>query len=1228
MIWFLRQYQAEKGGSGTLTITLDGGDIKGSPFDLRFGTAQELGNTPGYGVLSAVRSYVKDLGPDASAIKAGTTSTLLIQSVDSVMPNGFDMTRGGHKCEVALERSGRAQQFQCTDNNNGQYSAVISNVTISGRYTFVVKLGGTRIAGKPPRIQNVFEIDVTASEVSREQSQIHVTNSGTAGQDGTFVLEARDAYGNLKFVKDDVLVSLAGPATTTNVRVLDNLNGIYTVAYRVTASGEYSIRCDVSSVQLRPASLTVLPGTVSLFTSVAEGSGLSQAQAGEQAEFRLLIRDAFGNSQQSAGINVYTRPRNTTFTSSVQSVIGASQQITFSYLPTVSGEYELHILFGRQAMKGSPWTVNVKAGFLTAANCLIDGKGIREATAGDPATFVISARDQYSNPLTDGGFSFVVVTQDAKTRRRQSCTDMDTGKFNCEYVTTSIGELMLYVTHSSLHVKGSPFTLPVLPNSFNAQSSLIQGSSMSVATAGLHSVLVIIARDRFGNYLATGFENFIVSISAGTESMAEHDLTDYYNGTYTIRYRTTRSGNYLIQILYQGTTVADSPYALSVVASNVSATTSKILFPTGYACAGSTGCCGRVSQAFPVVLNLQDIYGNLQYKPTQASFGMEHKGVKTALFEGLAAKGQVPLTFVGTFAGDYKLSVSVEAQAMPDEWVQLSPLVFSENGFFGANGNGLSVATAGKEAQFTISTRDVFGNKVTTQLMPFFQVNARNELEQEVALRTRILPRVEGSEWDVHVQINQSATVFLELEAMNTHVAGMPYRVIVRSSTLLESMSTAEGPGIKAGLHSRETWFYVKPRDKYGNLAQILDASAFDLLVLHPDGSPQYPTINWDGSEWVGKYSPISVGSSDFKLHVKISLIHIMGSPFTVEMRSNPSLTVSATASFARGKAIQLSTAGYTSFFTVQAADQYGVYHTTSVAKYKFTGEIVMEDYFDRLEPQDKGDGTFIFQYTVTKAGRYVLAVLLNGDDGTQRHISGSPFDIRIVPAASSAQSSRLEGEGLSRVVAGQEGSFTIEARDRYGNFQVYRPSASVPFGVVLTGPSNRVCSIQDFRDSSFVAIYNVTVSGTYAITITGPSDTASHMLLVSPAEYWAGTSYIDAKLLTITAGATALVKVTIRDLYSNVIAAPATESEITSILCSVSLVGPLSVIAKDGNFLLVMNLTISGRYQMDVSIGSSAISSSPHSLVISAGTLSAAASVVSGAGLVDLAADRASILR
>ena len=1219
----------EKSGSARLTITLNTAGIMDSPFDLRFGTAQELGNTPGYGKLSAVRSYVKDLAPDDTAMEAGATSTLLIQSVDEVVPNGFDMTRGGYKCEVALEMSGRVLQFECADNNNGQYSAVISNVTISGRYQFVVKLGGTKIAGKPPRLDVPFEIEVTPSEPSKEQSRVSATNAGTAGQDGTFVLEARDAYGNLKFVQDNVLVSLVGPSITTNVRVQDNMNGIYTVSYRVTASGQYSIQCNIASVQLRPAALTVLPGVMSSIATVAEGSGLSEALAGEQAEFRLSIRDAFGNSQQASGVKIYTRPRNTTFTSSVQSVLGASQQVIVSYLPTVSGEYKLHIMLGVQALKNSPWTVDVKAGSLTPALCLVDGKGIREATAGDLATFVIRARDQYSNQLSYGGFSFVAVTQDAKARRRQSCTDMGTGEFNCNYLTASIGQLMLYVTQNSLHVRGSPFTVPVRPNSFNAKSSLLRGSSMSVATAGRHSVLVMIARDRLGNYLDTGWENFIVSIAAGTKSQAENDLTDYKNGTYTIRYRATRSGDYLIQILYQGTPVAQSPYALSVVASEVSASTSKLLFPAGYACAGSTGTCGRVSQAFPVVLNLQDIYGNLQFKPTQASVSIEHKGLTHVLFRGSVANGQVPLTFVGTFAGAYKLSVTVEAQAMPDKRVQLSPLLFSENGFFGANGNGLSVATAGKEAHFVIGTRDVFGNKVTTQLVPSFQVRARNELEEEVKLKTRILPRVEGSEWNVHLQINQSATIFLELEAMNTFVAGMPYSIIVRPSAILESRSTAEGPGVEAGVHSMETWFRVKPRDRYDNFAQILDATAFDLLILHPDGSPQYPTISWDGKDWVGKYSPISVGANTYNLFVKINGIHISGSPFSVVLRSEPSPFISATDSFASGKAIQLSTAGYTSFFTVQAADPYGVYHTTSVQNYAFSGELVLEDYFARLVPQDNGDGTFTLEYTVTQAGRYVLAVLLkaSGNGGTLTHISGSPFNVRIVPAASSARGSRLVGQGLSLVVAGQEGSFTIEARDGYGNLQTYRPSSSVPFGVVLTGPSTRVCSIRDFEDSSFVAIYNVTVSGLYTLTITAPSDTASHTLLVSPAEYWAGTSYIDANLLTITAGANPLVEVSIRDLYNNRIVAPETESEITSILCSVSGLGPLSVIAKDGNFLIAMNLTISGRYQMDVSVGSGAISSSPHSLVISAGTFSAAASVVSGSGLFDIAADRAAIL-
>ena len=54
--------------------------------------------TPGYGTLSAIRSFIKELKPN-SVMVAGSVSTVFIQSVDEI---GFDMTTGGLECSVTV----------------------------------------------------------------------------------------------------------------------------------------------------------------------------------------------------------------------------------------------------------------------------------------------------------------------------------------------------------------------------------------------------------------------------------------------------------------------------------------------------------------------------------------------------------------------------------------------------------------------------------------------------------------------------------------------------------------------------------------------------------------------------------------------------------------------------------------------------------------------------------------------------------------------------------------------------------------------------------------------------------------------------------------------------------------------------------------------------------------------------------------------------------------------
>ena len=125
-----------------------------------------------------------------------------------------------------------------------------------------------------------------------------------------------------------------------------------------------------------------------------------------------------------------------------------------------------------------------------------------------------------------------------------------------------------------------------------------------------------------------------------------------------------------------------------------------------------------------------------------------------------------------------------------------------------------------------------------------------------------------------------------------------------------------------------------------------------------------------------------------------------------------------------------------------------------------------------------------------------------------------------------------------------------------------------------FSGPVTAEPNFKDFKDSSYVAFYNVTVSGKYSIRIESGDSVLDKALIVKPAESWAGTSYINSSMLSVTAGVSHYVELTVRDIYSNILVAPETESEITSIECTIIPDGPAPVNAKDGRFVFTDIIT------------------------------------------------------
>jgi hypothetical protein len=119
-----------------------------------------------------------------------------------------------------------------------------------------------------------------------------------AGAWTKFTLVGRDVYGNRLFHGGDLLSTVASRASTTPYiaagTTVDNNDGTYTVTYRPTLSGEYTVAIDrigEGSIQRKPWPITVEAGGAYAGTTTLDPDKLTS-----NATIALFVRDVYGNA--------------------------------------------------------------------------------------------------------------------------------------------------------------------------------------------------------------------------------------------------------------------------------------------------------------------------------------------------------------------------------------------------------------------------------------------------------------------------------------------------------------------------------------------------------------------------------------------------------------------------------------------------------------------------------------------------------------------------------------------------------------------------------------------------------------------------------------------------------------------------------------------------------------------------------------------------------------------
>jgi hypothetical protein len=122
----------------------------------------------------------------------------------------------------------------------------------------------------------------------------HLTVS-TAGEASSFVIVARDTFGNLRGQGgDEFLVQASDGRVSIFGEVTDHGTGTYSVRYHPQVAGSYQVKVYMGT-DVKHFTMFVHPGEPSPLRFTLHGASLTIATAGYTATFTVQAKDAFSN---------------------------------------------------------------------------------------------------------------------------------------------------------------------------------------------------------------------------------------------------------------------------------------------------------------------------------------------------------------------------------------------------------------------------------------------------------------------------------------------------------------------------------------------------------------------------------------------------------------------------------------------------------------------------------------------------------------------------------------------------------------------------------------------------------------------------------------------------------------------------------------------------------------------------------------------------------------------
>ncbi|CAE8682347.1 unnamed protein product [Polarella glacialis] len=415
------------------------------------------------------------------------------------------------------------------------------------------------------------------------------------------------------------------------------------------------------------------------------------------------------------------------------------------YLVNIAGSYNIAITLNGKPINGSPFTFIARPGSVDALHSTTEGSATSSFMAGTEASFIVQARDAYSNPLDE---AIGNVTASIQWERYLTTTTMPVlddvalnnaqfgryfygesayegnGRYKVRYTALREGLHKLYVKVNAANVHGSPFYLTGEPAAapYGPKSLAASSKPPNTATAGVEVAFQVQLRDAYGNILASSPPG-VISISVGAPPpVTQLDVgvctavIAGSTGLYDCRVTPTISGHRLLSVQVDGVeiskietsqplstlNVTQGPFPIYVEPSAVSAATTVVYNVNASYIAGQT---------MDATVQLRDQFGNNRTSSVSNLFFQGRFGPATLDYVD-HNDGSITVA-VGTFlAGRHPLQITISGVQISNTPTPEIPVYNSIVKYDGTDCATPIEVTAGVQQVFQCFPRDTYGNHV------------------------------------------------------------------------------------------------------------------------------------------------------------------------------------------------------------------------------------------------------------------------------------------------------------------------------------------------------------------------------------------------------------------------------------------------------------------------------------------------------------------------------------